>query len=136
MIEDLEQVVFVPASLEALILDAKLGGGFLLEGIESNVPQHGEVLWAIVGANARIIFAKSDVQHPVEGIFNLPVRADSVERASSGERCTTDEKAVFQGGFLAGQIAFGAYTGQGLQAIEAIGVAECLEELGAEIVQQ
>lgn len=35
--------------------------------------EHGHILWGKVFAKARFIFTESDVQHPVEAVFNLPM---------------------------------------------------------------
>lgn len=45
--ENFEQVVVIPGSAQALILDAHLGGRLLLEGIEGDMAQERKVLRAI-----------------------------------------------------------------------------------------
>jgi hypothetical protein len=49
----------------------------LLEQIESNVAQDGEILGAMVLADSTTIFIESDIQTPMELVFNAPVRTYS-----------------------------------------------------------
>lgn len=65
--------MIVPASAEAFVLNAHVGGLLLFEGIESEMAQEGKVLSAVIFADAAVIFSKGDIQDPVEGVFNLPM---------------------------------------------------------------
>src|SRR6266516_4884529 len=63
--EDGEEVGLIPTSLEALGFDTALGGGLLAQEIERDVAQHREVLGGMPGADAALILAKGDIQHPM-----------------------------------------------------------------------
>ncbi len=43
--------------------------------------QHGQILWSISTANARLIFAKGHIQHPMDPIFNVPVAGNRRSKA-------------------------------------------------------
>ena len=68
----------VPSSLEALVFESELGRLVLLEQAEGNATQGGEVLGAVVSAQARVVFAESDIEHPMGGVFGLPMFTDSM----------------------------------------------------------
>src|SRR5262245_34016755 len=58
-------------------------------------------------ADARLIFAKSDVQYPMQPVFNLPVFSHRLEKGLGGSCPTADEIADgdfgFGGGLANGQ---------------------------------
>jgi hypothetical protein len=57
--------------------------------------KYGEILSAIAFADARVIFTESDVEHPVQSVLNLPVRASGAKGLCGVSGCTADEVAVF-----------------------------------------
>ena len=73
--QHLEQIRFVPASSQALVLDAAFGRLLLLEQVQRNMTQNSEVLSAVAFSDTTVVFPKRDIQHPVQAIFNSPVCA-------------------------------------------------------------
>ena len=65
----------VPAGREALVLDADLLGALLLEEIERNVVEDGEIFGRSASADAGLILMHGDVEDPVETVFDGPVAA-------------------------------------------------------------
>ena len=74
--QDREEVGLVPAGLEALGLDPGLRRGVLVEEVEGDVAQDGEVLGGVAGPDAALVLAEGDVEHPVEAVLDAPVVAD------------------------------------------------------------
>jgi len=62
-------------------MDAPFSCFFLLEQVESNVAQDSEVFGRLVFADSAVIFVQSDIQDPMQIIFNRPVLAHNVEQA-------------------------------------------------------
>src|SRR5437667_6146301 len=71
--EDFAEVVLTPTRFESLGFGATLGGVFVLEQVQGHMPQDREVLWTKIFAHATMIFVKSDIEHPVNAIFNPPM---------------------------------------------------------------
>ena len=82
-----EQVVDASEGSAASVL-AQCSGPICLEDVEGETAQSGE--HARVGADARAVFAQGDVSAVMEGILNLPVRADGLGGAGGGERGVRD----------------------------------------------
>ena len=77
----------VPGGIEAFSLDAAFAGFLLLEHIESDAVEQGEVLRGVARAFAAEVFAEADVEHPVQFVFDAPVLADQrFNCAASGLR--------------------------------------------------
>ena len=74
--EGLEQVIVVPCSLESFVLDAELDRIVLLEEIEGNATEDSEVFCTIPLTQAGLIFSEGEVEHPMETIFDLPMRTN------------------------------------------------------------
>ena len=74
------EVSVIPAGPQSFTLDAPGGGRVLLEEAEGEVTQHGEVLRGMRAANPTGIFAKGDIQHPMQAILNAPVAAHGLPK--------------------------------------------------------
>jgi len=61
----------VPASFEALGLDATTRGALAAEQGEGDGAQHGEVVGGVAHADAALVRAESDVQDPVHRPFSM-----------------------------------------------------------------
>ena len=68
----------------------------VLEQIEGNAPQDGEIFGGFQAAGAVGILAKDDIQYPMKAVFNRPVGADTIEEEVGFRR----EGADKVGGFL------------------------------------
>lgn len=88
----------IPASLELFGLDTEFSGCFLLEQVERDVAQDGEVVWGVVFADTAVIFAKGDVEYPVQFVFGAPVVA---------HRLQGDSDVVWQAGDVTAGLAYG-----------------------------
>ena len=64
--KDLEQVIFIPTSRQALTLDTCLHGFLLLDQIERNMPQHCKILRSMVFADPALIFTEGDIKGPMQ----------------------------------------------------------------------
>ena len=65
----------VPAGSEAFILDAHFEFRVLFEQTERNMAKKSKVLRTIIFTQSALILPKSNVKHPVQRVFNRPVRA-------------------------------------------------------------
>ena len=72
----MEQVVIVPASLEAFAFHPEFAGFFLLEQVERDAVEHGVVLCGMAGAFAVKVFSETDIEGPVQFVFDAPVLSD------------------------------------------------------------
>ena len=66
----------IPAGDFLLGADAALLGGVLAQEVEGEVAQGGQIGGGMAGADAALVLAQGDVEHPVEGVFDAPVAAD------------------------------------------------------------
>jgi len=63
----------IPAGLKTFAFDAPLGRFVLFEEVECDPVQEREVLCGVALAFAAEVFAESDVEHPMQFVFNAPV---------------------------------------------------------------
>lgn len=77
--EDLEQVVLVPSGPETLGLDPHLGCFLLLQQVEGDMSQGGEVLSAMLLADSTLVFTECYVQDSMQAIFYLPMGSSRIE---------------------------------------------------------
>src|SRR5258708_13132609 len=70
-----QQIVVIPAGVEAFAFDAGFDARVPLEQIERDSAQAREVLRAVALSNPTAIFVEAHVQLPVEIIFPPPVSA-------------------------------------------------------------
>jgi hypothetical protein len=68
--ENLEQVILLPASLELFGMDTAFGCFLLFEQIESDVAQDSQVFRSLIFANTATVFSQSDIQDPVQFVFD------------------------------------------------------------------
>src|SRR5205814_2135606 len=98
--EHFAKVVLTPTRFEALGFGAAFGSALVLEQIQGHVPQDSEVLWAVILVHATVIFVKSNIEHPVDAIFNPPMSAHRSCKGL-GLACQTHEVvACFLGDLL------------------------------------
>ena len=81
--KDLEEIGDVPAGLLAPPLDAAPLGLGMLEQVERNVAQHGEVLGGVPGPDAALVLMKADIKDPMNAVFDAPMTAN---RLAKGKR--------------------------------------------------
>ena len=75
-----EQVRLIPSGGLALALDPDLQARILLQEIQRQAAQNGEVLRTMVDAHPAVILPEGNVQHPVEAVLDLPVRPGCSQR--------------------------------------------------------
>ena len=63
----------IPPGPEPLALDASLRGGLLLEEVERELADGGEILCGVALAGAGVVFTECDIEDPVELILDAPV---------------------------------------------------------------
>ncbi len=98
----------IPAGLKAFAFDAPLGRFVLFEEVECDPVQEREVLCGVALAFAAEVFAESDVEHPMQFVFNAPVLADDAVQLCGIGLEAGDVVAGFAFGFACGLvIAFG-----------------------------
>ena len=68
----------LPGSLELFGVDAAFGSLLLLERVEGDMAQDGEILTSLVLAHPAVVFVESHIQDPVQIIFDRPVSARDV----------------------------------------------------------
>jgi hypothetical protein len=74
-------------------MNTDLGSFLLLEHIDGHVAQDGEVFWGMVLADSAHIFAKCDVQDPVETVLNAPMATLGLQESGGFHLATGDEIA-------------------------------------------
>ena len=90
--------IVIPGRPFALEAQARLGG---VGCVRTNQVQHDlleqrEVLRRVVLADHAVVFTEVDVEHPVQAIFNGPVRAHGLGQFFGGEFARTDVVALLQ----------------------------------------
>jgi hypothetical protein len=78
--EQLQQEGIVKNDPKAFTLETELSR-MILEQIEGDVTDHGEVLRSFIKTDAGSIFAKDDIHRPVKGVFDRPVGTSGVQDA-------------------------------------------------------
>ena len=78
----MEQVVIVLASLEAFAFHPEFAGFFLLSRSSAMRLKHGVVLCGMAGAFAIKVFSKTDIEGPVQFVFDAPVLSDGAASAA------------------------------------------------------
>jgi hypothetical protein len=68
-----EEIVVISTSFETLAFEASFHSGVLLQQMECDMVQHGEILGGMALTDAAIVLTKCDVEHPVEAVVNHPV---------------------------------------------------------------
>src|SRR6266508_142251 len=53
--------------------------------------QHRQILWPMIDAHPTGVLIKGDIEHPVEGVLNLPMRPDGMTEPCR-IRCETAEE--------------------------------------------
>lgn len=76
--ENFEEIIFSQGGLELLGMNFTFGGFLLFEQIESDIAQHSKVLGCLVFAYSTTIFIQSNIQNPMQFIFNGPMFAYSL----------------------------------------------------------
>jgi hypothetical protein len=62
-------------------MDTALGGFLMFEQIDGNMSQDSEVFRRLIFADPAVIFVQSDIQNPMQLIFDRPMSADNVQNA-------------------------------------------------------
>ncbi|MFT5991215.1 MAG: hypothetical protein ACI82G_000203 [Bradymonadia bacterium] len=74
--EDLHHVAVVPPCALSLVCHAELVRLLLLDEVQRKRSDEGEVGGTVSSAVPRVVFAERDIEHPVQAVVDLPVRAD------------------------------------------------------------
>ncbi len=94
----------VPSSLESFAVDTGFTDFVLLEEVEGDAVEQGEVLRGVTGAFAAVVHAESYIEHPVEFVFDASVPADESIQAGGVGREAGDVKTRLPfrlaGGFM------------------------------------
>lgn len=83
--EDLEEILGVPASLLPLAFETDALGLLLLQETEDNVAEHGEVPGGIAGPDATLNLTEADIKDPMHAVLNAPITAHRRQEAPSRE---------------------------------------------------
>ena len=65
----------IPSGILLFGLDAALFGGVALEQVRGDVAQDVEVFRGVTGPHTGLVFAKGDIEAPMERVFDRPVPA-------------------------------------------------------------
>lgn len=98
----------IPPRLQAFGPDGFFGRLFLFDEIEGDVPQDGQIFWAVTSPDVALIFAEGHFQYTVQGIFNSPVESDDGEQVF-GVRWKTGDKDTGFSGYLDVEVVGGGY---------------------------
>jgi hypothetical protein len=88
----LSQVVFVPPRAQAFVLDTEFGV-IVLQPIQGDVAQDGEVLAGAVVTHARLILAEGHIQTPIQAVLDPPVPAHGAGKGGRIGADAADEEA-------------------------------------------
>lgn len=66
----------VPCGVEPFPLDSSFGGFVLFEDVECDAVEQGKVLRRVSGTLSAEVFAETDIQCPVQLVFDAPVLTD------------------------------------------------------------
>jgi hypothetical protein len=61
-----------------------------LEQIQCDMPEHREIFGGVPLANTAVVFAKGDVEHPVQGVLDGPVPPDTLGNPRGVQTKATD----------------------------------------------
>jgi len=107
------------------------GSGMALEQIEGEMAEDSEVFGSVVEADATGIFAKGDIERPMEGVFNGPMSRCRREDGLGIGRQTGQEIRDFSGSVgLVGGTPFALYEGDSRQTRPAIVMRQGLAGVG------
>ena len=99
--EGMDEVVVIPGAF----LDAMADGDFVIVGdlkdVSGEAVNERDVGGRIVLAGSAQILVKMHVEHPVQGVFDLPMRSGEVERLLRGEHGGGHEQARQRLGLIA-----------------------------------
>src|SRR3712207_940754 len=74
--QQLQHVAVVPSGSLALGPDAGFARSVAADEVERDPAQDGQVARGASVAHAAVVFAEGDVEHPVQRVLDVPVRAD------------------------------------------------------------
>ena len=80
-IQNPQKVLVVPPGFETLGMDANTGRAFLTQQIQADMAKYREIFVGMTEPDARFIFPKSDIEDPMQAVFNAPMASD---RSSKG----------------------------------------------------
>ena len=83
-------------------MDSALAGFVLFEQVEGDAIENGEVLGGVAGAFAVEVFAKADIEHPVQLVLDAPVLTNGAVQTRRIGFETGDGVAGFGLGFARG----------------------------------
>lgn len=115
-LQNLEEVVIIPSALETFSLDTCLSGLLVLEQVECDVAQGGQIGWSSADANATAILSERNVQAPMQCVLNAPMAALSGQNGFGNGSEAGDVIGSVDLCFAGGEdVPFGADAGNGLQ---------------------
>jgi len=124
-----EEVGIIPAGPQAANLNAAFEGGFLPDEVDGQMAQEGGVFGAVVGADALGILPKSDIEHPVEAVFDAPVGTHDLEQIRRRTRQAGQAKSGFYRAVVS-EAALAAYPHQRLKLGPGCRIVEEREAVG------
>lgn len=74
--EQADQIGPIPTCSFARIGHAQLSRGVVLDDVQGEVPEQRHILSGILGAMARFVFSKTDVENPVQLVLDMPMPTD------------------------------------------------------------
>src|SRR5271165_106487 len=96
--------VMKSTGLEAFSVDSALAGFVLFEQVEGDAVENGEVLGCVACAFAVVVFAKTDIEHPVQFVLDAPVLTNGAVQTRRIRFETGDVVAGFGLGFTRGLV--------------------------------
>jgi hypothetical protein len=75
-IKNAQKILVVPPGFETLGMDANTGRVFLAQQIQADMAEHREIFVGMTESDARFILPKSDIEDPMQAVFNAPVTSD------------------------------------------------------------
>ena len=78
--QDLHTIVKVPGTFKPFGMDTHFSGLLLAQQVQDDMSDNGHVGRTIAFAILMTVFSKSNIQHPVELVFNAPMMADVAQK--------------------------------------------------------
>src|SRR5260370_21950113 len=88
-IQNAQKILVVPPGFETLGMDANTGRAFLTQQIQADMAKYREIFVGMTEPDARFIFPKSDIEDPMQPVFNSPMSSD---RTVNGFSCRKNEQ--------------------------------------------
>ena len=76
--QNTQQIIIVPPGLKPFPSHSDFGRLFVFEQIQCDSVKQREILGCVSGSLPAMVLVESNIQHPMEGVLNSPMRTDGL----------------------------------------------------------